>query len=221
MCIINLSEQMLQSIITPSFGIKAIHSHSFSMLAFMYPRLYNKNQDGLCIEFITMIIIRNYDETTDTQAVGVLIAETYRKFNLDFASPEDQRKLLGPFLHAGSSDPVHQESITRVLRAEMIFVADDGGQIVGVLRCRPGRLQSLFVREDHHRQSIGKMLVERCEQECARRGSKNISLAATLYAVPFYEAVGYKKSTGVRNGWSFDGRGLRYQPMKKVLTGQE
>ena len=39
----------------------------------------------------------------------------------------------------------------------------------------------------------------------------------TLYAVPFYEAMGYKKTTGIRNCWSFDGRGLKYQPMKKII----
>lgn len=165
-----------------------------------------------------MIIIRNYDEKIDAQLVGRLIADTYRKFNLDFASPEEQKKLLGPFQNAWSAEPSHQDTITRVLRAEMIFVAEDDGQIVGVLRCRPDRLQSLFVREDHHRQGIGRRLVERCEQECASRGSKVIRLAATLYAVPFYEAVGYKKSTGIRNCWSFDGEGLKYQPMKKNLT---
>jgi len=166
-----------------------------------------------------MTIIRNYNEKTDSQAVGVLIAETYRKYNLDFASPEEQGKLLGPFLYAGSADPAHREAITNVLRTEMIIVADDADQIVGVLRCKPGRLQSLFVREDHHRQGIGRKLVERCEQECAQRGSRSIRLAATLYAVPFYEAVGYKKSTGIRSGWSFGGMGLKYQPMKKDLLG--
>ena len=44
-----------------------------------------------------------------------------------------------------------------------------------------------------------------------------IRLASTLYAVPFYTRMGYKKSTGVRNGWSFEGSGFQYQPMKKVL----
>jgi len=162
-------------------------------------------------------IIRKYDEETDSQPVGILIAHTYRKYNLDFASPEEQEKLLGPFRHAYSDDPIHREVIRRVLRTEMIFVAEDGDEIVGVLRCRPGRLQSLFMREDHHRKGIGRMLVEACEDWCASRGAKVISLAATLYAVPFYQAVGYKKSTGIRNGRSFDGRGLRYQSMKKVL----
>ena len=29
--------------------------------------------------------------------------------------------------------------------------------------------------------------------------------------------MGYKKTTGVRACWSFEGTGLQYQPMKKVL----
>jgi GNAT superfamily N-acetyltransferase len=167
-----------------------------------------------------MTVIRDYVEENDAQEVGVLIANTYRKFNLGFASPSEQEKLLGPFRHAGSSDPIHQEAITRILRTEMVFVAEDEGRIAGVLRCRPGRLQSLFVGEDYHHRGIGRKLVERCEQECARRGSTSISLAATLYAVPFYQAVGYKKSTGVRTGRSFDGEGLKYQPMKKALKAE-
>lgn len=35
-----------------------------------------------------MIVIREYQET-DSEQVGILIADTYREFNLDFASPEE------------------------------------------------------------------------------------------------------------------------------------
>lgn len=45
-----------------------------------------------------------------------------------------------------------------------------------------------------------------------------VRVAATLYAIPFYAALGYRKTTGIRNGWSFEGHGLRYQPMKKILA---
>ncbi len=99
----------------------------------------------------------------------------------------------------------------------MVFVAQDGKEIVGVLRGRKGRLASLFVREDHHRQGIGRRLVGRFERECLRQRSTVIRVAATLYAIPFYAAVGYKKSTGLRFGRSFEGRGLKYQPMIKCL----
>ena len=107
-----------------------------------------------------MTTIRNYDENTDAQAVGRLIAETYRKFNLDFAGPGEQEKLLGPFRHALSPDPAHREVIRQVLRTETVLVAEDNGEIVGVLRCKKEKLQSLFVREDHHRQGIGRRLAE-------------------------------------------------------------
>ena len=88
---------------------------------------------------------------------------------------------------------------------------------MGVLRGRQGRLASLFVRADHQRRGIGRRLVARFEQESMRQEVEVIRVAATLYAIPFYTAMGYRKTTGVRNGWSFEGRGLRYQPMKKVL----
>ena len=48
----------------------------------------------------------------------------------------------------------------------MVFVADDAGEIIGVLRERSDRLQSLFVRGDRHREGIGKRLIERFERAC-------------------------------------------------------
>jgi predicted N-acetyltransferase YhbS len=105
-----------------------------------------------------------------------------------------------------------------VIRAPTVFVAEEDGEIVGVLRGRKERLASLFVREDHHRQGIGRRLVEQFEQESMRQEVTVIRVAATLYAIPFYAAQGYRKTTGIRNGWSFEGTGLQYQPMKKVLA---
>jgi len=163
-----------------------------------------------------MITIRPYRED-DAEWVGRLIADTYSKFNLSFASPEERALLLGPFHHARSPDKAHREAIAQVIRAAMVFVADDDGEIVGVLRGRRDKLQSLFVSGDHHRQGIGRRLVERFEGECAQQGATAIRVAATLYAVPFYLNVGYKRTTGVRTGRSFEGTGLKYQPMKKIL----
>lgn len=167
-----------------------------------------------------MITIREYREG-DAVEVGRVIAHTYRDFNLGFASPEEQGLLLGPFQHAGSADPAHREAIARVIRSEMVYVAEDEGVIAGVLRGRVDRLASLFVRGDYHRRGIGRRLVERFEAECRRRGATVIRVAATEFAVPFYAAVGYKRSTGLRRGRSFDGRGLPVQPMRKVLAPAE
>lgn len=164
-----------------------------------------------------MIRVRNY-KRTDAQAVGCLIADTYSKYNLMFASPEELVKLLGPFWFARSDQIGHQQAIAAAIEAEMVFVAHDEDQVVGVLRGRSERLQSLFVDGDHHRRGIGRGLVQRFEAECLRQDSRQIKVSSTLYAVPFYTRLGYKKTTGVRPGWSFGGTGLVYQPMKKELA---
>ena len=164
-----------------------------------------------------MISIRTYDES-DAESVGRLIADTYGEFNLDFASPEEKAKLLGPFQFARSMDEADHLAIARAIRASIVFVAEDEGEIVGVLRGRKERIQSLFVRGGYHRRGIGGQLVERCEEECIRQGAEIIKVASTLLAVPFYLVMGYKRTTGIRNGWSFEGTGLRYQPMKKKVS---
>lgn len=162
------------------------------------------------------LMIRRYRES-DAPAVGRLIADTYRRFNLGWATPDELVKLLGPFRHADSADPADLEAVAEVLRAPMMYVADEGGEVTGVLRGRPGRLASLFVRGDRHRQGIGRRLVERFEEESKEQRVRVIHVASTLYAVPFYTAMGYRRTTGIRVGRSFYGTGLPYQPMKKGL----
>lgn len=166
-----------------------------------------------------MIKIRVYRDS-DAEKVGRLIADTYAKYNLTFATPAERAKFLGPFQHAKSNKPEHKKAIARVLRSDMVFVAEDDGEIVGVLRGIPDKLQSLFVRGDRHRQGIGSRLVARFEQQCRRKNSAAIKLRSTLFAVPFYQAMGYKKTTGVRLMKSFDGKGLPFQSMKKVLQNK-
>ena len=168
-----------------------------------------------------MFTIRKYRKV-DASSVGVLIANTYGEFNLADKAPEERVKLLGPFQYARSSKPMYRKAIAQVLRAPTILVAEDNGEIIGVLR--GGRkdkqrivLQSLFVKKSHHRQGVGRKLVAYFERACLRQGASVIRLAATLYAVPFYMALGYRRSTGARAGTSFQGTGLEYQPMRKIL----
>jgi GNAT superfamily N-acetyltransferase len=162
-------------------------------------------------------IIRPYAEERDAPEVGILIADTYGRYNLDFVPGQEHGPFLGPFQHARSDDPNHRQAIVRTIRSAIVLVAEQDREIVGVLRGRKERLASLFVRGDRHRQGIGHRLVTHFEAECLRQGWSVIRVAATLYAVPFYLAQGYKRSTGIRNGRSFQGRGLRYQPMRKRL----
>ena len=147
----------------------------------------------------------------------MLIADTFGEFNLSSLAAGERDLALGPFRHARSADKDHRAAIARAIRSEMVFVAERDGTILGVLRGRTTRLGSLFVRGDHHRQGIGRRLVARFEQECARQGGSAIKVAATLNAVPFYLELGYRRTTGIRAYRGFGGSGLVYQPMKKVL----
>lgn len=171
-----------------------------------------------------MVIIRRYRES-DAPSAGRLIAKTFSEFNLSFASAEERDRFLGPFRHADSPEEAHQAAIAAVIQSETVWVAVDRGEakeagegkVVGILRGRTGRLASLFVQREYHRQGIGRRLVERFEQEQLQQGVVEVKVAATLYAVPFYLRMGYRRSTGIRSGRSFEGTGLPYRPMKKVL----
>ena len=171
---------------------------------------------------MSMLTIRTYQKN-DSGQVGILIAETYGGFNLPEMLPEKKLSMLGPFAFAHSTDRKHREAIAKAIEAPSVWVADQNGAIVGVLRGgrtdHLGRtvLSSLFVSGKYHRQGIGRALVEQFEAEYIAQGVSVFKLSATLYAVPFYLSVGYKKSTGVRSMHSFEESGLPYQPMKKVL----
>jgi len=162
--------------------------------------------------------IRRYRES-DAETAGCLIAETFRRFNLSYASAGEQERLLGPFRHAGSSDPAHRREIAALLQAPIVLAATvrETGRIVGILRGRPGRLHSLFVHEEFHRRGIGRAMMAVFEATCLASGVDRITMQSSLYAVPFYQALGYKRSTGVRSGPCFDGADFPYQPMKKLL----
>lgn len=164
-----------------------------------------------------MATIRDYQDS-DSIEVGILIKNTYSEFNLSYLALSDQAPFLGPFFYAESPDPNHINEIKRMIHSQIVSVAQEGEKVVGVLRGRVGRLGSLFVAESHHGQGIGRMLVERFEQEIISRGGGVIRVASSICAVPFYTKLGYKKSTGVRKSWSFDGYGFPIQPMRKAIS---
>ena len=82
-----------------------------------------------------MTAIRPYRES-DAESVGQLIADTYSRFNLSFATPAELGKLLGPFRYAWSAEPAHREAIAQVIQAPLVFVAEEKDEVVGVLRGR-------------------------------------------------------------------------------------
>jgi len=155
-----------------------------------------------------MISIRRFRKT-DTYHVALLVSETYSAFN----RTEGARKAVSAYIDF--YDPkCNLEEIRRSFsRTPVFFVAMDGVELVGMIRGFDDRIENLFVRGDHHRIGVGSKLLAKYENVCARRGIKSIKVRASLYSMPFYQACGYKKTTGVRNL-----RGLRIQPMRKAIS---
>lgn len=162
------------------------------------------------------MIIRDYHEA-DAAEVGLLIKNTYGDFNLDFLPPEERTPFLGPFAYAGDGNPDHLQTIGNMIRSQFVYLAEVEDTIAGVLRGRMDRLGSLFVAQEFHRRGIASSLVNHFEETVRQKGGGVIRVASSLYAVPFYLKMGYKKSTGVRQSWSFEGYGFPIQPMRKVL----
>jgi len=95
----------------------------------------------------------------------------------------------------------------------IVIAAFAGEKIVGIIRGRKEKIINLFVDGHYHKQGIGRQLVSKFELSARQQETKFIKINASLYAVNFYQKLGYKKTTGVRFG-----KGLKFQAMKKTFV---
>lgn len=95
----------------------------------------------------------------------------------------------------------------------IFYVAEENNKIKGYINGRKNKIGNLFVLGAEHKKGIGRKLVELFEKESKKQNSYEIKIRSSIYAIPFYEKMGYKKTTGIRNMG-----GLRVQPMKKRLN---
>lgn len=103
------------------------------------------------------------------------------------------------------------EVVEKIMKGSFIFfVAVEDDRILALVRGKSDRITGLFVDKKYHNRGIGKLLVKRFEKEAIKNGAKKIKIRSSLYGVPFYQKLGFKKTTGIRNL-----RGLVVQPMQK------
>jgi len=77
---------------------------------------------------------------------------------------------------------------------------------------RKNRIKNLFVLGEEHKKGVGKKLIKLFEKEVKKRNYNHTKVNSSIYAIFFYQKMGYKKTTGIRNF-----NGLKIQPMKKNL----
>lgn len=139
--------------------------------------------------------------------IAKLVHETYAKFN----AAEGRKKAIQKFLdHYDVSARTAAELAEEFKRFPLNFAAFSGQEIVGIIRGRSGRIINLFVHQKFHGRSIGRRLVSSFEAASKKEEARPIKVRSSVYAVPFYSRLGYKKTTGLRSY-----RGLDVQPMKK------
>lgn len=146
----------------------------------------------------------------DTVPVANLISKTFATFN----KKEGTIRAVQKYIDHYNPKKTYVENIKNgFLRTPLFFVAENKGKIIGIVRGTKNRVVNLFVYGNYHGKGIGKKLMQRFEQEVKKQHSNEIRIRSSLFAIKFYQGMGYKKTTGIRNFM-----GLKIQPMRKVLN---
>lgn len=160
--------------------------------------------------------IKTYDGT-NFHEVSSLLATMMREHTFKNVNDKSKEKFLGIFNYVDSDDPKHKMELERTLAMSDIWIAYQNEEIIGIVRGSKDNILNLFVKEDHKRRGVGSELVKLFEDKCKIEGFPYVRLSSTVEAVGFYEALGYKKTTGLRMARYSGKRGFEYQPMMKPL----
>ncbi len=140
----------------------------------------------------------------------MLIFRTFKTFN----NQEYFRKsAIEDYLNRYNPKKNSLQSLYENFQKNPIFyVVIDCNRIIGIIRGRADKIVNLFIDGRYHKKGIGRLLINNFEKEAKRQKSKEIKTRSSIYAVSFYEKMGYKKTTEIRNF-----HGLKIYPMKKIL----
>lgn len=157
----------------------------------------------------TVFTIRKFKKS-DAKEAALLVAQVFKKYNHREATSAALKRYIN-YIHPNKNSP---ERLLQIFaRTPICFVAVNNKKIIGVIRGRINRINNLFVDGKYHHQGVGRALILRFENETKKYKVYILKVRASLYATPFYQKMGYKKTTGVRNF-----HGIKMQPMKKKLS---
>src|SRR3989344_100268 len=154
------------------------------------------------------IKIRKFKDS-DILGVVSLIKETFYKYNKKEATKTGIKNYLT--YYSINKDNLEKVKIS-FLKTPIFFVSLDNKKIVGMIRGTKSYMVNLFVNGNYHNQGIGRELVNKFENEAKKQVYSEIKIRASLFAVPFYQKIGYKKTTGIKNY-----KGIKVYPMKKLI----
>jgi len=140
----------------------------------------------------------------DEMAVSTLIEDVFDEFIAPDYGPggvEEFKRHIVP-----------EDLLQRHVRGDShIIVAEEDGELVGVIDVRDGcHIRLFFVRKDHQGGGIGRKLFDLSRQRCRQEDPalEEITVNASPYAIPIYESLGFfvAQPERFRNG-------IRHTPM--------
>ncbi len=94
----------------------------------------------------------------------------------------------------GFLDPEkRRHNMIQACDSEIIFVAEDKlGTIVGFSSLGVNEVNAVYVHPQYTRMGVGTLLLNAVETEAMAQNMKKLQLSASITAVPFYQARGYR-----------------------------
>ena len=83
------------------------------------------------------------------------------------------------------------EWILRYAQSSEMYVVEERSDIIGTATLDQERVRNVFVRIDHQKRGIGKLLMRHVEEAAIRQNNTRVVLLANVGAVDFYRNLGY------------------------------
>lgn len=154
--------------------------------------------------------IRKFQKS-DTLDVTKLICQTFLKFN---KNDYFDKNAITEYINKIDPKKNKIADLAKIFsKSPICYIATDNKEILGIVRGNKNYLKNLFVSVKCQGRGVGSALTKKFEFIAKKQGSDCIKLRAIAYALPFYERISYKKTTGLRKF-----HGLKVYPMKKLLN---
>jgi L-amino acid N-acyltransferase YncA len=149
-------------------------------------------------------------QSADCAAIWAVHTRAIRHGAATHYSPGDLAAWSSRMTPASYAEPLLTRTVLVAERAD--------GRIVGFaqLNAAEGAIDAVYVDPDETRRGAGRALVEALERQARTAGVTSLALDASLNAVPFYEALGYRRECDTRHALG-DGHSIACVLMTKRL----
>ena len=146
------------------------------------------------------MIIREFEDK-DVIEVAKLARKTFKYFAgsdyFDKNSLADKEGIQGTLDFFDTEKKSAKELIDCFRSKSIFFVAENDSKIIGMIRGTKQNISSLYVDKDEHMKGIGAKLLQKYEEKAIKQGSVLLTLESSIFAMPFYQKMGFKKRQSI------------------------